>query len=69
MKNQITLSELKNGQKFQIPSMALPSGYMRTYIYKHQVRVKTLVFESVDGSGALKLPEQMQFKIEVKLVD
>jgi hypothetical protein len=68
IENTVFLSELKEGEKFQVPSMALPSGYKRTYIYTQQTRVKTLIFKSVDGNGELKLPEIMQFKLIVEKV-
>lgn len=68
MENQIYLSELKEGEKFQIPSMALPNGYKRTFIYTQHLRVKTLIFKSVDGNGELKLLEQAQFKLKVERV-
>lgn len=62
------LSDLKEGEKFQVPSTALPNGYKRTFIYTQHLRVKTLIFKSVDGNGELKLPEQMQFKLIVEKV-
>ena len=60
------LSDLKEGEKFQVPSMALPNGYKRTFVYTQHTRVKTLIFKSADGNGQLKLPEQMQFKLIVE---
>ena len=66
--NVTYLSELKEGEKFQIPSMALPNGHKRTYIYSQHTRVKTLIFKSADGNGELKLPETAQFKLIVEKV-
>ena len=65
---KIYLSDLREGEKFQIPSMALPSGHKRTYIYIQHTKSKTLVFPSSDGNGELKLTEQFQFKLQVERV-
>lgn len=62
----VFLSDLKDGEKFKVPSMALPSGYMRTFIYKQHIKVKTLVFHEENGNGELKLPETAQFNLKVE---
>ena len=68
MKKVAYLSDLKEGEKFEVPSLALPNGFKRTYIFTQHVRVNTLTFKEVGGNGMLKLPERAQFKLIVERV-